>query len=44
MKHRKLEKVLRINGRGEDTMQELERIGQSHPVPAIHPDPRISPC
>jgi long-chain acyl-CoA synthetase len=36
----KLEKVLRINGRGEDTMQELERIGQSHPVPAIHPEPQ----
>ena len=35
-----LEKVLLIDGQGEDTMEELEQMGQTHPVPAIHPDPQ----
>lgn len=34
-----LEKVFLIDGRGEDTMEEREGIGQAHPVPAIHPAP-----
>ena len=34
-----LENVLLIDGRGENTMQALEQVGQAHPVPAIHPDP-----
>ncbi len=35
-----LETVLLIDGQGENTMQALEQMGQTHPVPAIHPDPR----
>jgi long-chain acyl-CoA synthetase len=34
-----LENTLLIDGQDENTMAALERIGQSHPVPAIHPDP-----
>lgn len=34
-----LEKVLLIEGDGKDTMAELEKTGQTHPIPAIHPDP-----
>jgi len=34
-----LEKVLLIEGDGKDTMAELEKTGQTHPIPAIHPGP-----
>ncbi len=32
-----LEKVLLIDGQGENTMPALEQMGQAHPVPAVHP-------
>jgi long-chain acyl-CoA synthetase len=34
-----LEKVFLIDGQGEDSMDSLERIGEAHPAPAVHPDP-----
>jgi long-chain acyl-CoA synthetase len=34
-----LEKVLLIDGQGDDTMEAVELVGRDNPVPAIHPDP-----
>ncbi|MCB2146681.1 MAG: long-chain fatty acid--CoA ligase [Deltaproteobacteria bacterium] len=34
-----LEKVLLIDGHGENTMAALEMMGRAHPAAAIHPDP-----
>ena len=34
-----LEKVLLIDGQGDDTMKAVELVGRDNPVPAIHPDP-----
>jgi len=34
-----LEKIFMIEGNGENSMAELERRGNGHPVPAIHPHP-----
>ncbi len=34
-----LEKVLLIEGREENSMPELERVGEAHPTAAIHPSP-----
>ena len=34
-----LEKIFLIEGDGENSMTELERIGRSNPVPSVYPDP-----
>lgn len=34
-----LEGIYRIEGEGEFTMAELERIGREHPIPSVHPSP-----
>ncbi len=34
-----LEKVFHINGDGENSMEELERIGKDNPINSIHPKP-----
>ncbi len=34
-----LKKIIVIEGQGKDTLVDLEKIGASHPVEAIHPDP-----
>jgi long-chain acyl-CoA synthetase len=34
-----LEKIFLIEGDGENSMAELERMGQSNPVPSVHPHP-----
>jgi long-chain acyl-CoA synthetase len=34
-----LEKVILIDGQGDDTMEAVELMGRGNPVPAIHPDP-----
>jgi len=32
-----LEKIILIEGTGNDTLAELEKAGETHPVPAVHP-------
>jgi long-chain acyl-CoA synthetase len=32
-----LKKIILIEGMGEDTMAEMEKIGETNPVPAVHP-------
>jgi len=34
-----LEKIFLIEGQGENTMEELEKIGEANPAPSVHPDP-----
>ncbi len=34
-----LEKIFLIEGTGENSMAELERMGRNHPVPSVHPHP-----
>ncbi|HYA15231.1 MAG TPA: long-chain fatty acid--CoA ligase, partial [Syntrophales bacterium] len=34
-----LQKIILIEGSGRDTMEELEKIGEGNPVPAVHPHP-----
>jgi len=34
-----LERIITINGKGENSMEEVEKRGEKNPIPAIHPDP-----
>lgn len=34
-----LEKIYFIEGHGENSLEELEKLGEENPVPSIHPDP-----
>lgn len=34
-----LERIIKIYGKGENSMKDVEKRGEKHPIPAIHPDP-----